>query len=125
MSPSLEKQLRTGEGWRVGWDPQRSPYCALLGTDAWAVELTELEFQDFCRLVLQLADTMQHMASELMDEEQISCEAEGDRVWVEVNGYPQAYELRFILLGDRGVEGLWPPEAVSHLLRAIQMLDVF
>lgn len=125
MASPLEKQLRTGAGWRVGWDPQRSPYCALLGTDEWAVELTENEFQDFCRLVLQLAETMQHMRHELMDEEKISCEAESDRIWVEVNGYPHLYELRFILLGDRGVEGAWQPEAVPQVLRAIQMLNVF
>lgn len=125
MPAHVEKQLRMGTGWRVGWDPQRSPYCALLGTDEWAVELIEGEFQDFCRLAFQLAETMQHMRAELMDEEQISCEAESDRVWLEVTGYPDAYELRFILLGDRGVEGAWQPTAVPQVLRALQMLNVF
>lgn len=117
--------MRSGSGWRVGWDPSRHPYCALLGADDWAVELTAEEFQDVLRLTSQLADTMRHMQQELMDEERISCEAESDRVWVEVEGYPQSYELRFILLGDRGVEGQWPPEVVPYLLKALQMISIF
>jgi hypothetical protein len=125
MDEPSSRQLRTGPGWRVGWGERRSPYCALLGTDDWAVELTAEEFQEFCRLVGQLAETMQHMQTELMDEERISCEAEGDRLWVEVEGYPQTYQLRFILLSDRGVEGAWAPEAVPQVLKAIQMLEVF
>lgn len=125
MAFSSDRQMRSGSGWRIGWDPSRHPYCALLGSDHWAIELTAEEFQDVARLAFQLADTMQHMQQELMDEERISCEAESDRVWVEVEGYPQSYELRFIVLGDRGVEGQWPAEVVPYLLKALQMISIF
>jgi hypothetical protein len=32
--------LRKGSGWRLGWDPGRSPFVALVGGETWALELT-------------------------------------------------------------------------------------
>jgi len=48
----------------------------------------------FCRLSGQLVETMSHLASELMEEEKISCEAESDLLWLQVEGYAHAYSLR-------------------------------
>jgi hypothetical protein len=44
---------------------------------------------------------------------------------MEVEGYPQSYNLRFILNTGRGTEGKWEASAVSGLLQAIGMLKVF
>jgi hypothetical protein len=117
--------LKTGAGWRIGWDAQAPVYQGLIGGDDWAMELTAAEIDDFCRLFEQLAQTMQQMAAELMDDERIACEAESDLLWLEVEGYPHAYELRLILHSGRRCEGNWPPGVVPELLQAARSLKVF
>ena len=121
----MERLLKNGPGWRIGWNPAAPEFKGLVGTDDWAAELTEAELNDFCRLLAQLADTMKQIATELMDEEKIACEAESDLLWMEVEGYPHAYSLRFILNTGRCVEGKWNASAVSGLLQATGMLKVF
>lgn len=121
----MTRHVKSGTGWRLGWDSDAPRFKGLVGGEVWSVELTEAEFKDFCRLVSQLSDTMTQMASELMDEEKITCEAESDRLWLEVSGYPHAYDLRFILLTDRRAEGGWPAEVVADVIRASQTLNVF
>ena len=65
----MQRFIRSGAGWRVGWDPEASEFKGLVGTDSWAVELTEGELHDFCRLLSQLSDIMNQMAAETLDEE--------------------------------------------------------
>jgi hypothetical protein len=115
----MAKVLKSGAGWRVGWNPEAATYQGLIGTDDWAIELTAAELTDIRQLAAQLADTMKSMASELMDEEGISLEAETDRVWLEATGFPQAYSLRLILNTGRQVEGFWPSAVVRELLDAL------
>lgn len=121
----MARQLKSGTGWRLGWNPDAETFQGLVGTDHWAIELTETELADFCRLTLQLADTMQAMQQELMEEEQISCEAESDLLWLEAEGFPQAYRLRLILLSGRRAEAEWTETAVAGLIQAVQTLQVF
>ena len=117
--------LKKGNGWRIGVNPAAPEFKGLVGTDDWAVELTEAEFNDFCRLLMQLTETMETMADELMDEEKITCEAETDLLWMEVEGYPQAYSLRFILNSGRCVEGKFDSTVVGELIQAAAMVKVF
>jgi len=35
------------EGWRIGWNPNAAEFKGLVGTDDWAIELTETELNDF------------------------------------------------------------------------------
>ncbi|WP_424103458.1 DUF1818 family protein [Moorena producens] len=121
----MERLVKHGEGWRIGWDPEAPNYKGLVGAEDWAFELTESELNDFCRLLLQLAQTMSEMANELMDEEKITCEAESDWLWMEVEGYPSAYTLRLILNQGRCCEGSWVATAVPGLLAAAKSLKVF
>jgi hypothetical protein len=121
----MKRLLKSGSGWRLGWNPDAPDYQGLVGSDDWAVELTEAELNDFCRLLGQLAQTMSEMASELMDEERIACEAESDLLWMEVEGYPSAYSLRFILNRGRRCEGGWAASVVPELVQAAQLLKVF
>lgn len=122
----MGRLLKTGNGWRIGWNPQaQSEFKGLVGTDDWAIELTEQELQDFCRLSMQLAETMSQLSCELMDEEKVTCEAESNLIWLEVSGYSQCYSLRFILLTGRCAEGCWHESAVAGLLQAAQTLQVF
>jgi len=121
----MGRQLKQGSGWRVGWDPEAPDFQGLVGSDQWALELTSAEFEDFCRLLLQLCETMAQIQEELMAEESIACEAESDRLWMEVAGYPHAYDLSFILREGRRGEGHWPATAVPELLQAVQTIKVF
>ncbi len=123
--PNSERRIKTGAGWRIGWDPQAQLYPGLVGGDDWGVELTEGEFNDFCRLLAQLATTMNQMASELMDSERIACEAESDVLWMEVEGYPSAYGLHVILSTGRRCEFSWSTSAVPGLVEAAQLLKIF
>ncbi|MDY6899086.1 MAG: DUF1818 family protein [Cyanobacteriota bacterium] len=118
--------LKKGNGWRIGFNPAAQEFKGLVGTDDWAVELTESELNDFCRLLAQLADTMEQMKSELMDEEKIACEAESSLLWMQVEGFPHNYSLRFILNSGRCVEGQWSDcAAVRDLIQAAAMVGIF
>ncbi len=121
----MNRVIKSGIGWRIGWNPSAPVFKGLLGTENWAVELIEAELDDFCRLSAQLANTMQQLGSDLMDEEKVACEAESDLIWVEVEGYPHEYSLRFILNSGRSVEGEFAAAAVGGLLEAASMLKVF
>ena len=121
----MERVLKSGLGWRIGWNPAAPEFKGLVGTDDWAIELTEAELNDFCRLLTQLADTIRQIATELMDEEKIACEAESDLIWMEVEGYAHAYTLRMILNTGRRAEVSWAEAAVPGLVQAAQMLVVF
>jgi hypothetical protein len=121
----MERIVKSADGWRIGWDPNANKYKGLVGGDRWAIELTEAELNDFCRLLEQLSQTMSQMAAELMDAEKIACEAETDLIWMQVEGYPHAYDLQFILNTGRGGEGSWPELAVPGLIQAVRVLRVF
>jgi hypothetical protein len=108
----MARQVKEGEGWRLGWNPDAIHFKGLVAGEHWALELTPAEFEDFCRLALQLADTVAAMAPELMAEERITCEVESDQLWLEAEGYPHQFSLRLLLLTGRRGEGAWPPETV-------------
>ena len=121
----MERVVKQGQGWRLGWNPAAPKYKGLIGGEHWAIELTEAELNDFCRLVVQLSDTMHQMAAELMPEEAIACEVESDLLWLEAQGYPDRYSLQCIIFSDRQAEGFWFATAVPELTHAAQMLQVF
>lgn len=120
----MKRYLKEGDDWRVGWHPHADKYQGLVGANSWAIELTERELADFCRLLRQLIATMETMTTELMDEEKISCEAETELLWLEVVGYPYRYTLRLIVNGDRRCEGNWQAGIAPKLLTAIDSLGI-
>lgn len=120
-----ERLLKEGKGWRIGWHENAQKYNGLIGAEDWAMELTAEEMQDFCRLLLKLAQNMTDMKDYLMDEEKITCETESELMWLEVEGYPDSYSLRLILNQGRCCEGNWHPEAVKELIKAIHNFNVF
>lgn len=86
------------------------------------MELTAEEFEDFRRLAEELVATLKVMADHLMAEEQLTCEVESEHIWLEVEGHPQAYGLRFILQAGRRGEGGWPAPAAGQVIDAIASL---
>jgi hypothetical protein len=117
--------IKSGLGWRVGWNPQNGEFTGLVGTEDWAIELTQAELDDFCRLLSQLSRSVAAIADELMDREKITCEAETSLLWMEVSGYPDAYDLKLIVNTGRRSEAYWSELAVPGLLQAAQSLGVF
>lgn len=117
--------MKEGSGWRLGWDAAAPCYKGLIAGPTWAMELTEAEFHTFRRLVVEISQTMQAIAAELMEEERITCEAEADGLWIEAEGLPKAYSLRFILAAGRRCEGEWEVEAAQQITQAIHHLTVF
>ncbi len=121
----MERLIKNGDGWRIGWNASAEKYQGLVGAEDWAIELTAAELNDFSCLLNQLIDTMNQMKSELMEEERIACEAETELLWMEVEGYPHAYTLRLILNSDRRCEGNWGVGIATELAAALQTLKVF
>jgi len=115
----MTRHVVSGEGWRLGWSPNADHFRGLVAGQYWAIELTTAEFQDFCRAAQKLKAEMTAMASLLMDEERITCEQETASIWVEAEGIPSSYSLRFILLAGRKAEGAWPAAAAAELTSAI------
>ena len=113
------RHLETGDGWRLGWNPAAEVHCALLAGDRWSIELTAAEFKDFCRCARQLNHTMEAMSAQLMDEERLTCEQETAYIWMEADGFPNAYSLRFILHAGRRAEGEWLPAQTDSLMQAL------
>lgn len=121
----MDRQLKEGDGWRLGWQPTADAFQGLVGTNDWAVELTESEFSDFRRLLQQLADAVEQMSDELMNDETINCDATSDLIWMAVSGYPHQFTLSFILLNGRRAEGQWDVSSTAELIHAIQTISVF
>ena len=119
----MQRLIKSGDGWRIGWNPHAEKYQGLIGADDWAIELTKAELTDFQRLLTQLVDTMMQMEAELMEGEKISCEAESTLLWLEVEGYPQCYSLRVIIHGDRRGEGNWAEGIAPKLLTGLKSLN--
>jgi hypothetical protein len=118
----MPQPLKTGAGWRVGWDATAETFQGLVGSDDWALELTAAEFNDFLRLLNQLVEAIAAMQAELMNEEAIACEVESDLVWLEASGYPHRYSLHLMLLTGRRGEGSWTATAVPDLIRAVHAI---
>ena len=118
----MQRLIKSGVGWRVGWYSQVEKYQGLIGTDDWAIELTRAELTDFKRLLTQLVDTMKQMEAELMEGEKINCEVESTLLWLEVEGYPSCYSLRVIIHGDRRGEGNWIEGIAPELLKGLNSL---
>ena len=121
----MERIVKSGTGWRLGWNPKALEFQGLVGGDDWSIELTAGELDDFCRLLGQLSKTISQMADELMDQERIVCEAESDLLWMQVEGFPESYTVQFILNQGRRGEGKWPVDAVPSLVEAAEMLKIF
>jgi hypothetical protein len=121
----MARQIKRGDGWQLGWDDGAPEFKGLIGGMDWSIELTEAELNDFCRLLSQLTNTLAEMATQLMDEEKITCEAESHLIWLEAEGYSTSFSLRLMLLQGRRAEGSWSDSAVPMLVQAAQTLRVF
>ncbi len=115
-------ELQVEPKFRLGWNPLAADYVALVGTADWAIELRRDEFVSFRRLALELGETMAMMAASIMDGETLSCELDCADLWMEAEGYPSNYALRFILHHGRRCEGEWP--SAMAFVAALARLEI-
>ena len=117
--------IKQGEGWRLGWNPASEGFPGLIGAEDWALELTWAEWDEFQRLLGSLTEAVAVIASELMDEEKIACEVEGDLLWLGAEGYAEAYGVRIVLNSGRRAEGSWTASAFAPMLQTLPTLSGF
>lgn len=118
----MPQLLKKGQGWRIGWHPEAEKYQALIGNDAWAIELTAAEFRELYRLLGQISETMTQIATELMDSERIAIAAESNLMWIEAEGFPHNYSLRLILHQERSCEVNWDEGVAPKLILAMRRI---
>ena len=111
--------LHKGSGWRLGWDPTRSPFVALVGGETWALELTQEEWQAFVQGVQRLQQDMEAIASQLMAEESITLEQTFPALTLIASGSATAWGLYVQLHQGRRGEGFWPADVVPELCQAL------
>jgi len=118
----MPRLLKKGQGWRIGWHPEAEKYQALIGNNAWAIELTAREFKELYRLLVQISETMEQIATELMDSERIAIAAESEVMWIEAEGFPHLYSLRLIFHQERRCEVNWDEGVAPELILAMRRI---
>ena len=119
----MTKYLLSGEGWRLGYSPDAEIFVGLVGAENWAIELNQQEFQNFCRISIQLTETMAAMQSELSEEETLTCSAQTDDIYMEASGLGDHFTIHLQLLNGRRGEGIWSNQAISELLEAVKQMS--
>ncbi len=127
---------REGEGWRLAWDSQRSPFPLLIGGQGWATEFTAAEGLALQRALEMVSRQHHDLVDTLMEEEAIALEFHGSVIasdptnsgtlWLALEGDRKSWSLRFVLQppgGQRAVEGAWTVGAAEALTRACLALD--
>jgi hypothetical protein len=123
-------QVGEGEGWRLAFNPLKSPFPLLVGGRQWAAELTLAEAQVLQMAVAKLVQQHAGLVDQLMAEEALSLELEtrlaGDgQLWLSLEGDRSQWCLGFVLTpesGVRGLEGHWESGATAAFVAAFAAL---
>lgn len=113
------QSLKTGSGWRIGRNLKQQPYTTLVGSDTWAFELTEIEWQSFSIGLKHLWQTFTEMQGELMPEEAITLEHQTPEVTLILTGIPPHIRLFLQMHTNRAAEGFWEADAVLSLVTTV------
>lgn len=114
-----QSRLLKGSGWRLGWDPTRQHFVALVGGETWALELTQSEWQDFVAGLQRLVQDLEAIGSQLMAEEGITLEQASPSLTLIASGTATAWSLYLQLHQGRRGEGFWPAGAALELSRVV------
>ena len=115
-----------GPGWRLSRDPIRGQFPVLIGGEAWAFELTEVEWSGFVEVIFELQRQHQQLHAQMMQEECICLEFEIEGWWGALEGDRDDWSLQVILeakgSGMRGVEAHWPKPAAKAIAEAVRIM---
>ncbi|MEB3167331.1 MAG: DUF1818 family protein [Cyanobium sp.] len=122
-------QVQEGKGWRLAHQAARQPFCVLIAGEGWAGELQLAEAQALISGARRLHQQREALSAVLMPEESLCLEIELDlapgSLWLELDGGPRGWSLRFVLTpadGSRALEGAWPAPAATPLMAALEQL---
>lgn len=122
-------QIQEGKGWRLAHTATRQPFSVLIAGEGWAGELRCHEALALIDGVRRLGEQREALASALMPEEDLCLEIELDlapgSLWLELDGGPRGWSLRFVLTptdGTRALEGSWPSPVATPLMAALEQL---
>jgi hypothetical protein len=123
-------QVGEGDGWRLAFNPLKSPFPLLVGGRHWAAELTLEEAQVLQRAVAKLVQQHAGLVDQLLAEEALSLELEtrlaGEgQLWLSLEGDRSQWCLGFVLTpepGVRGLEGYWEAGATAAFAAALGAL---
>ena len=59
---------KEGPGWRIIRDLSRENFSTLIGGDAWAIELTQSEWESLVKVVIDLFDQYKSVKTQLMGD---------------------------------------------------------
>ncbi|WP_269625476.1 DUF1818 family protein [Prochlorococcus marinus] len=117
---------KEGPGWRIIRDTSRENFPALIGGEDWAIELSQSEWQNLVRVVIDLSDQYRVIKDQLMGDEDITLELER-RPWLAIlKGDQYGWNLKLILgasdLLNRGAEVSWPRNVTNHVTNAMRTM---
>mgnify|MGYP001219142960 CR=1 FL=1 len=114
---------KEGPGWRLIRDRSRGDFSTLIGGENWAIELTDLEWDSFVRVVFDLNQQYLDVQNQLMGDEDITLEIERNPWFAILKGDRYVWSLKFILSQSepfqRGAEIFWPEHVTKFLINAI------
>ena len=125
LAGQFNSALRKGDGWRIGWQPERGQYCALVGGDRWAIELTELEWRAFVAAFAKIQAEIAAVAELLMAEESVILEQQSEALTLAASGILPEMSLYLQVHSNRRGEGFWDSAVVPELWAAVEELSQF
>ena len=115
-----------GPGWRIIRDLSRENFATLIGGEAWAIELQEIEWENLVKVVIDLSDQYKSVKEQLMGDEDITLELERTPWLAILKGDQYGWSLKLILsangLLNRGAEVYWPRNVTNHVANAMRTM---
>ncbi|UFP93436.1 DUF1818 family protein [Gloeobacter morelensis] len=113
---------RETDKWIVAFDPEREPYCALVGGADWSFELTRPETVQLLAALASLHRQWQVSLAQLMDGENLALSVGNSFVELHISGAADAFGLRLRMVGSRAAEGSWPAPVAAEVIEALEQL---
>jgi len=117
---------KEGQGWRIIRDRSRENFSTLIGGGNWAIELTEIEWENLVSAVNELSNQYKDIRPQLMGDEDITLELERCPWLAILKGDKYGWELKLILNGsfssNRGAEIYWPRKVTIQVANAMRTM---
>ncbi len=117
---------KEGLGWRIIRDLSRDNFSTLIGGQAWAIELTDSEWESLVMVVFDLFSQYQDIKCQLMGDEDITLELVRNPWLGILKGDQYGWSLKLILSSSstskRGVEVFWPRNVTNSVINAMRTM---
>ncbi len=117
--------IKQEKDWRLIRDLEKGKYCFLIGTNNWAIELQEKEFNSLYELTNKLYNEYLAIKDHLMEQESINIEIERLSWYGELEGTEKNWSLRIVFESNentRSFEMYWPIQIAETLCFEIRKM---